>query len=122
MAMPADMEKVVKPRVDATASKAIASRRGVERVRHLHTHVLWVREALARRELTIVIMPRVENPADMATKHLASPEDGRGWCLGSHRRLESAAMRLGNDRSSTSIEIDKTSRTSIEIDYRLSTS
>ena len=29
-------------RVDATASKAIASRRGVGRVRHLHTQVLWV--------------------------------------------------------------------------------
>ena len=40
-AMAADMSKVVKPRVrvDATASKAIASRRGVERVRHLHTQV-----------------------------------------------------------------------------------
>ena len=42
---------------------------------------------------------------------------------GSHRRLESAALRRsGNDRSSTSIEIDKRSRTSIEIDVRLSTS
>ena len=36
--MAADMAKVVKPRerVDATASKAIASRRGVGRVGHLH--------------------------------------------------------------------------------------
>ena len=55
VAMAADMAKVVKPRVrvDATASKAIASRRGVGRVRHLHTQVLWVQEAVARRELTI---------------------------------------------------------------------
>ena len=46
VAMAADMAKVVKPRVrvDATASKAIASRRGVVRVRHLHTQVLWVQE------------------------------------------------------------------------------
>ena len=37
VAMAADMAKVVKPcvRVDATASKAIASRRGVGRIRHL---------------------------------------------------------------------------------------
>ena len=44
VAMAADMSKVVKPRVrvDTTASKAIASRRGVGRVRHLHTQVLWV--------------------------------------------------------------------------------
>ena len=44
VAMAADMANVVKPRVrvDATASKGIASRRGVARVRHLHTQVLWV--------------------------------------------------------------------------------
>ena len=49
VAMAADMSKVVKPRVrvDATASKAIASRRGVGRVRHLHTQVLWVQEAVS---------------------------------------------------------------------------
>ena len=56
MATAADMAKVVKPRVrvDATASKAIASRGGVGRVRHLQTQVLWLQEAAARRELTIV--------------------------------------------------------------------
>ena len=61
-------------RVDATASTAIASRRGVERVRHLHTQVLWVQEAVARRELTIVKVLGVENPADMETGHLAQRE------------------------------------------------
>ena len=73
MAMAGDMAKVVKPRVrvDATASNAIASRRGVGRVRHLHAQVLWVQEAVARRELTVVKVPRVENPADMRKKHLA---------------------------------------------------
>ena len=76
VAMAADMAKVVKPRVrvGATASKAIASRRGVERVRHLHTQVLWEQEAVARRELTIATVPGVENPADMGTKHLAQKE------------------------------------------------
>ena len=43
-------------------------------MRHLHTQVLWVQEAVARRELTIVKVPRVENPADMGTKHLAQKE------------------------------------------------
>ena len=72
--MAADMAKVVKPRVrvDATASKAIAPRRGVGRVRHLHTQVLWVQEAVARRELTIVKVTRIENPADVGTKTLSS--------------------------------------------------
>ena len=70
------MAKVVRPcvRVDAAASKAVASRRGVGRVRHLHTRVLWVQEVVARRELTIVKVPGVENPADMETKHLAQRE------------------------------------------------
>ena len=56
VAMAAEMSKVVKPRVraDATASKATASRRGVGRVRYLHTQVLWVQEEAALRELTIV--------------------------------------------------------------------
>ena len=73
VAMVAHMAKVVKPRVRVvfTASKAIASRRGVVRVRHLHTEVLWVQEAVARRGLTIVKVPGVENPADMGTKHFA---------------------------------------------------
>ena len=43
-------------------------------MRHLHTQVLWVLEAVARRELTIVTVPGVENPADMGTKHLAQQE------------------------------------------------
>ena len=64
---------MVKPRVrvDATASKAIASRR---RVRHLHTQVLWVQEAVARREPTIVKVTGIENPADIGTKRLAQKE------------------------------------------------
>ena len=74
--MAADMAKVVKPRVrvDATASKAIASRRGVGRVRHLHAQVLWVQEAVARRELTILKVMGIENPADMGTKYLPQKE------------------------------------------------
>ena len=43
-------------------------------MRHLKTQVLWLQEAVARRELTIVKVPRVENPADMGTKHLAQRE------------------------------------------------
>ena len=72
VAMAVDTVKVVKPRirVDATASEAIASRRGVGRVRHLHTQVLWVQEAVARRELTIMKVLG----AEMGTKHLAQRE------------------------------------------------
>ena len=93
VAMAADISKVVKPRVrvDATASKAIASRRGVGRVRHLHTQVLWVQEAVARRELAIVEVLGVENPADMGTKHLAQRE--------MHECLKRASCRITGGRS-----------------------
>ena len=76
VAMAADMAKVVKPRVrvDAAASKAIASRRGVGRERHLHTQVLWVQEAVARRELTIAKVLGCENSVDLETKHLTQRE------------------------------------------------
>ena len=92
-AMAADMAKVVKPRVrvDATASKATASRRGVVRVRRLRAQVLWVQEAVARRELTIVKALGVENPADMGTKHSAQRE--------MHEFLKRAGCRVAGGRS-----------------------
>ena len=92
VALAADMAKVVKPRVraDATASKAIASRRGVGRVRHLHTQVLWVQEAVPRRELTIVKVPGVENPR-CGTKHLAQRE--------MHECVKRASCRITGGRS-----------------------
>ena len=43
-------------------------------MRHHRTQVLWVQEAVARRELTAVKVPGVENPADMETKHLVQKE------------------------------------------------
>ena len=93
VAMAFDMSKVVKPcvRVDAKASKAITSRRGVVRVRHLHTQVLSVQEAVARRELTIVKVPGVENPADMGTKHVAQTE--------MHECLKRASCHITGGRS-----------------------
>ena len=99
VAVAADMAKVVKPRVrvDPTASKAIASRRGVGRVRHLHTQVLWVQEAVARRELTIVKATGIENPADMGTKHLAQKE--------MHECMRRAGCRIVGGRSKLAFDI-----------------
>ena len=94
--MAADLAKVVKPRVrlDATASKAIVSRRGVRRVRHFHTQVLWV---AARRELTIEKVTEIENPADMGTKHLAQKE--------MHECMRRAGCRVMGGRSKLAFDI-----------------
>ena len=97
--MAADMAKVVKPpvRVDATALKAIASRRGVGRVRHLHTPVLWIQEVVARRELTIAKVPGCENPADLGTKHLAQRE--------MHECMRRAGCRIVGGRSRLTLNV-----------------
>ena len=63
--------------VDSTASKGIASRRGVARVRHLHVQLLWVQQVVAERGLTVLKVQGTENPADMGTKHLALSEMAR---------------------------------------------
>ena len=93
VAMAADMTQVVKPRVrvDATASKAIASIHGVGRVRHLHTQVLWVQEAVAGRELTIKKVPGVENP------HLAQRE--------MHECLKRAGCRMAAGHSRLALRV-----------------
>ena len=107
VAMAADMTKMVTPRVrvDATAPKAVASRRGVVRVRHLHTQVLWVQEAVARRELTAGSRKsRRHGNETLGSEgkartleesrmpyHRRTVEDGVQGCTGG---LESAALRL----------------------------
>ena len=80
VAMAAGMAKVVKPRVreDATASKASASRRGVGRVSHLHVQVLWVQEAVARRELTVARVPGFETPCRIGHETVGLEGDVRG--------------------------------------------
>ena len=99
VAVAADMAKVVKPRVrvDATASKAIASRRGVGRVRHLHTQLLWIRDSVARRELTIAKVPERETPADLGTKHLAQRE--------MHACMKRAGCRIVGGRSRLALNV-----------------
>ena len=97
--MAADMAKAVKPRVrvDATASKATASRRGVGRVRYLHTQVSWVQEAVARRELIIAKVLGVENAADMVTKDLAQKE--------MHECLRRAGCHITGGRSKMAFRV-----------------
>ena len=99
VARAADLAKVVKPRVivDASASKAIASRRGVGRVRHLHTQVLWTQGAVARRELTIAKVPVYENPADLGTMHLAQRK--------MHECRRRAGCRIVGGRSQSALNV-----------------
>ena len=67
-----DLKLVV--RTDSSAAKGIGSRRGVGKVRHLHTPCLWVQQRVFRKEITIEKIPGTSNVADMGTKPLAAAD------------------------------------------------
>eukprot|EP00959_Pyramimonas_sp_CCMP1952_P111611 2334295-Pyramimonas_sp.AAC.1 len=65
---------------DSSAAKAIATRRGVGKIRHLHTQSLWVQDKVAQKEIVVHKVPGKENAADLGTKHL---DQSSMWkCLG----------------------------------------
>ena len=57
--------------LDANAAKAIASRSGVGKVRHMEVRYLWVQDAVARRRFTLKKIHGKTNPADVFTKPLS---------------------------------------------------
>ena len=54
--------------VDSSAAKAMASRTGLGKTRHVEVRFLWVQEALRGKRLEILKIGGRENPADIATK------------------------------------------------------
>ena len=71
-AMALDFGKVMVPwlYVDASAAIGIAQRKGLGKIRHLHTQSLWVQDAVREKRVYLDKVPGVDNPADMCTKHL----------------------------------------------------
>ena len=55
---------------DATAAIGICRRRGLRKVRHLHTSDLWVQDRLRRKDFRLTKVLGVDNPADLLTKHV----------------------------------------------------
>ena len=72
--MGVEIKLPVKLLVDATAGIGIASRRGVGRIRHLHTPSLWLQRAIHDGRIVMDKIVGDENPADVRTKHV----DGGG--------------------------------------------
>jgi hypothetical protein len=56
--------------MDASAAKAIASRKGCGKVRHIDVATLWVQEKVANKEVKLVKVAGSENLADILTKHV----------------------------------------------------
>ena len=56
---------------DATAAIGICRRRGLGRIRHLHTADLWIQDRLRKGDFKLTKVLGTENPADMLTKHIS---------------------------------------------------
>ena len=69
----ADLDQSIKIDLytDASAAKAIATRRGLGKVRHMAVHLMWLQEKVANGELQILKVRGEANPADLLTKYLA---------------------------------------------------
>ena len=59
---------------DASAARAVAARRGLGKLRHLHTRFLWLQESVALKAVSMRKIPGTGNPADVLTKALAWPQ------------------------------------------------
>ena len=53
---------------DSSAAKGVASRRGVGKIRHLHTPLLWLQMKTRDGEIKVFKVPKEVNWADLATK------------------------------------------------------
>ena len=56
---------------DASAAKAIASRQGLGKPRHIAVHYLWVQQRVKNGDFAVEKCWGGENPADLLTKYLS---------------------------------------------------
>ena len=70
-----DLKVHVKVRVgvDASAGKAMASRRGLGKSKHIDVQYLWVQAKVADQEVLLQKIPGEENRSDLMTKYLQAP-------------------------------------------------
>ena len=57
--------------VDSSAAKAIASRKGLGKVRHLEVCHLWLQQAVKEKKVILRKVEGKKNPSDLTTKGLA---------------------------------------------------
>ena len=57
---------------DSSAAKAIASRRGLGKVRHIEVCQLWVQERVHRGGIRVTQVQGESTPADIMTKHVGN--------------------------------------------------
>ena len=73
VAMAADFgdDRKIRMHVDASAALGVIQRKGIGKIRHLHTGSLWIQEQQLRNTITFAKIKGSINPADLFTKHLS---------------------------------------------------
>ena len=74
VAMCKDLGKTMSLEVntDSSAAKGVAQRRGVGRIRHLHTPLLWVQHRLQQKQFKLFKIDGERNRSDIGTKYLSA--------------------------------------------------
>ena len=63
--------------VDSSAAKAIASRKGLGKVRHLEVRHLWLQQAVRENKVILRKVEGAKNPSDLMTKGLGIADIGK---------------------------------------------
>ena len=61
----------IRMHVDASAALGVIQRKGIGKIRHLHTGSLWLQEQQVRNTVTFAKIKGTLNPADLFTKYLS---------------------------------------------------
>ncbi len=56
--------------MDSSAARGIVRRRGIGKIRHLDTRLLWMQERVHACDLDVSKIAETENPVDLLTKYL----------------------------------------------------
>ena len=64
------MQAKINLHTDSSGAKAMASRRGSGRVRHIEAKVLWLQAEVLKGRIKLLKVDGVVNPADLMTKYL----------------------------------------------------
>ena len=62
-------DATIEVKVDATAGRGVAMRRGAGRTRHIATPTLWVQKLVQDGKVKVSKIPGSANPADLGSKH-----------------------------------------------------
>ena len=62
------IESVPEIRMDSSAARGIAGRRGLGKTRHIEVRRLWIQECLESKRIVTKKIPGMNNPSDILTK------------------------------------------------------